>query len=45
MLADGLGKKVNDEGIAFYNNVINTLLEKGMNYEVDFFLISVLLHH
>ncbi|CAK7325990.1 unnamed protein product [Dovyalis caffra] len=25
---DGLGTKVNDEGIAFYNNVINALLEK-----------------
>jgi beta-glucosidase len=45
MLADGLGTKVNDEGIAFYNNVINALLEKGMNYEVDFFSISLLLHH
>lgn len=28
--ADGLGTKVNDEGITFYNNIINALLEKGM---------------
>ncbi|KAK8514585.1 hypothetical protein V6N13_103253 [Hibiscus sabdariffa] len=27
---DGLGTKVNEEGIAFYNNVIDTLLEKGI---------------
>lgn len=27
---DGLGTKVNEEGIAFYNNIIDTLLEKGM---------------
>ncbi|KAG6645283.1 hypothetical protein CIPAW_08G111600 [Carya illinoinensis] len=27
---DGLGTKVNDEGIAYYNNVINALLEKGI---------------
>lgn len=29
MIADGLGTKVNDEGIAYYNNVINALLDKG----------------
>ena len=28
-LADGLGTKVNEEGIAYYNNLINSLLEKG----------------
>ncbi|OIW04874.1 hypothetical protein TanjilG_14305 [Lupinus angustifolius] len=27
---DGLGTKVNDEGITFYNNIINALLEKGI---------------
>lgn len=27
---DGLGTKVNEEGIAFYNNLINALVEKGM---------------
>ncbi|GMI78863.1 beta glucosidase 42 [Hibiscus trionum] len=27
---DGLGTKVNDEGIAFYNNLINALIEKGI---------------
>lgn len=26
---DGLGTEVNEEGIAFYNNIINSLLEKG----------------
>jgi len=30
MGVDGLGTKVNDEGIAFYNNVINALLERGI---------------
>lgn len=27
---DGLGTEVNEEGVAFYNNIINTLLEKGI---------------
>ncbi|OMO71469.1 Glycoside hydrolase, family 1 [Corchorus olitorius] len=27
---DGLGTKVNEEGIAFYNNLIDALLEKGI---------------
>ena len=31
VLPDGLGTKVNDEGIRYYNNLINALLEKGMN--------------
>jgi beta-glucosidase len=30
MITDGLGTKVNEEGINYYNNVINALLEKGM---------------
>lgn len=28
-LSDGLGTKVNEEGITYYNNLINSLLEKG----------------
>lgn len=28
-LADGLATKVNEEGITYYNNVINALLERG----------------
>jgi beta-glucosidase len=28
--ADGLGTKVNEEGITFYNNVINALLDRGI---------------
>ncbi|XVE90695.1 hypothetical protein DITRI_Ditri20bG0097600 [Diplodiscus trichospermus] len=27
---DGLGTKVNEEGVTFYNNLINALLEKGI---------------
>ncbi|KAF2605662.1 hypothetical protein F2Q70_00027202, partial [Brassica cretica] len=27
---DGLGTEVNEEGVAFYNNLINSLLEKGI---------------
>ncbi|KAH7865610.1 hypothetical protein Vadar_008878 [Vaccinium darrowii] len=27
---DGLGTKINEEGIAYYNNVINALLERGL---------------
>ncbi|KAF3329411.1 beta-glucosidase 4 [Carex littledalei] len=27
---DGLGTKVNEEGVAFYNNLINFMLEKGI---------------
>lgn len=38
MLADGLGTKVNDEGIAYYNNLINALLDKGMKF---LYLISL----
>jgi beta-glucosidase len=36
IIADGLGTKVNDEGITYYNNVINALLEKG----IKLYLIS-----
>ncbi|KAJ4836814.1 Beta-glucosidase 42 [Turnera subulata] len=27
---DGLGTKINEEGVTFYNNIINTLLERGI---------------
>lgn len=29
---DGIGPEVNKEGVAYYNKVINGLLEKGMRY-------------
>lgn len=29
---DGIGPEVNKEGVAYYNKVINGLLEKGMGY-------------
>lgn len=41
-LADGLGTKVNEEGIAYYNNLINSLLEKGTkSFAVGSYLIVV----
>lgn len=40
--ADGLGTKVNEEGIAYYNNLINALLERGtISYDLGFFSISM----
>jgi beta-glucosidase len=27
---DGLGTEINKEGVAFYNNLINFMLEKGI---------------
>ncbi|KAJ0557346.1 putative beta-glucosidase [Helianthus annuus] len=30
--ADGLGTEVNKEGIMYYNNLINYLLEKGQGF-------------
>ncbi|CAN6929327.1 unnamed protein product [Brassica oleracea var. botrytis] len=33
---DGLGTEVNEEGIAFYNNIINSLLEKDEYYYQPF---------
>jgi beta-glucosidase/6-phospho-beta-glucosidase/beta-galactosidase len=29
MPADGLGKNVNEQGVAFYNDLINFMIEKG----------------
>ncbi|KAL0662325.1 hypothetical protein Bca4012_099162 [Brassica carinata] len=34
---DGLGTEVNEEGIAFYNNIINSLLEKEIQVSRDYF--------
>jgi dimeric dUTPase (all-alpha-NTP-PPase superfamily) len=28
--ADGLGKEINEQGVAFYNNLIDFMIEKGV---------------
>ncbi|XP_048233206.1 beta-glucosidase 42 [Ricinus communis] len=41
---DGLGTKVNDEGISFYNNIINALLDKGIEPYITLYHWDLPLH-
>ena len=42
MLVDGLGTKINGDGIAYYNNLINAFLDKSMKF---LYLTSFYLQH
>ncbi|TYG76083.1 hypothetical protein ES288_D03G084400v1 [Gossypium darwinii] len=41
---DGVGTKVNEEGIAFYNNLINALIEKGIQPFITLYHWDLPLH-
>lgn len=45
LLTDGLGTNINEEGIAYYNNIINALLEKGLKSFLYGFLIGPSIIH
>lgn len=45
ILADGLGTQVNEKGIAYYNNVINFLLEKGFQLPLAAFAFTHQVQH
>ncbi|BAT93484.1 hypothetical protein VIGAN_07245200, partial [Vigna angularis var. angularis] len=44
IFSDGLGTKINDEGITFYNNIINSLLERGIQPYVTLYHWDLPLH-